>query len=684
MLRLFPLYSRVLSTGEPQPYAEISVFDAGTANLTPLFELDGVTGKANPFDADEDGLIAFVCDGRLVDIDVEAPTNPLHPTVDGFEPYSYPIVPVGLAQYAVEVDEAQYAIQSGTTKGLIAATFATLPPVLEGRIRLLTDTIRGIWYSTSARWLSANGGVCNVQDFGAIGDGVTNDLAAFQAASTAAGVGGTVYIPPLTNGKFYNLSTGWVVEGYRGIRILGGGVSAVIASTTASSDALTMLSCHYFTISGLTVQGVAGGRHGIVVGNVGLTKPCHYGLIENVVVPPSVDGNGIQWYHGILGRIHTPTMGTDATRPCTDAALNGGDWGPNVATITSIGIDVPYAGGQNNGLTILSPIVDGWRGIGIRMNGVDGFRIFGNTVEGNAQNFALITKPAQIQLEECARGTIQSYLETTGALNTSDNLRLINCSEVTFDNSTYGAAFATSGGVYLENCRLCRLVNIFGEFVTIDEDCLDCVCDGVATGGNSGLFTDYGTRTFKTRMLQINKASIMAAGSVLGPQSNIITNPGLESWTGPTVPVGCTIVNATATQCGSGRPDTTVFRGDYCARYDTRVDPTNGLVWQVSEYAVATTRAAMVGQKVTFSAWVYITAGQAVGLSAYYNNGAYSDDLVPAYTVGVDGWRKLAITFVVKAGYVGLDCRIILRSDATVVYVDEVAIVYGEAASFLW
>jgi len=76
-------------------------------------------------------------------------------------------------------------------------TKATLPAASRnGRLARVTDSTRGLWMDMGSQWFPLNGGVVNVQDFGATGDGTTDDAVSIVAALAAAdAVSGVVWFP---------------------------------------------------------------------------------------------------------------------------------------------------------------------------------------------------------------------------------------------------------------------------------------------------------------------------------------------------------------------------------------------------------------------------------------------------------------------------------------------------------
>jgi len=108
-----------------------------------------------------------------------------------------------------------------TIAGLSIAEGATLPSTVNNALRQIMADI--------ATMAGTSSGVYNVKDYGATGDGTTNDTAACQAAIDAAAVGGTVLFPAGT----YSVTT-LVVAGSDCLNIIGQGTPIIKARTGAT------------------------------------------------------------------------------------------------------------------------------------------------------------------------------------------------------------------------------------------------------------------------------------------------------------------------------------------------------------------------------------------------------------------------------------------------------------------
>jgi parallel beta-helix repeat protein len=89
------------------------------------------------------------------------------------------------------IDQLHEIVNPGVTKAALDA----LTPVA-GRLRRVTDDVRGLWMGTDTQWFNLFGEAINVKEFGAKGDGSgTDDRQAFIDAIAAAPDGSTILVP---------------------------------------------------------------------------------------------------------------------------------------------------------------------------------------------------------------------------------------------------------------------------------------------------------------------------------------------------------------------------------------------------------------------------------------------------------------------------------------------------------
>ena len=100
--------------------------------------------------------------------------------------------------------------------------------------------------------------IANVRDYGAVGNGTTNDTTAITNAIAAlSATGGTLYLPQGTY-----VTTGLVIQGLSGFTVRGdrGAVLALAANTVGApnqgaANVLTIADCTDFAVEGLTIDG---------------------------------------------------------------------------------------------------------------------------------------------------------------------------------------------------------------------------------------------------------------------------------------------------------------------------------------------------------------------------------------------------------------------------------------------
>jgi parallel beta-helix repeat protein len=151
--------------------------------------------------------------------------------------------PISSTKYNACITAIAAAINAAANP-LPASTKSALPTAgTPGRLYRVTDNIRGVWMDTGTQWEMLST-VVNVRDFGALGDGTTNDTVAIQSAVTVAGVsGGIVWFPPGTwiiSAPVTLLSNVWLVGSpgamIKSLTLVGGGTPPYSAAYINGSD----------------------------------------------------------------------------------------------------------------------------------------------------------------------------------------------------------------------------------------------------------------------------------------------------------------------------------------------------------------------------------------------------------------------------------------------------------------
>jgi len=330
----------------------------------------------------------------------------------------------GLEVIAADQDEATVRIPLGVLKTWIAAGVLTT----DGDGSAVTARATG---GTTTRLLRDRfRDMLSVRDFGAKGDGVTDDTAAFHAARDVAGAAGTVVVPPgtyalgpvtlsvpgqrwvLARGATLRLKAGanadLITVTADGVTICGDGVvDGNAAGQSAECSCIRATSVDRLTVSGVTVRDASNvgilmhdcpnaTLHGVTVENT--TKAAIVAFCVNVDVPGvtidkvHIDRSGIVAHNGIQ-LATTSTTGKKfvggAVRNCTvilheeGSGLgiefwNGGQGMVAVGNVVRGGAHAISFDRQQHG-TASGNTVSGYSAFGIELAACDNTTVTGNT-----------------------------------------------------------------------------------------------------------------------------------------------------------------------------------------------------------------------------------------------------------------------------------------------------------------
>lgn len=475
---------------------------------------------------------------------------------------------------------------------------------------------------TKVTYSMIQGAVVNVLDYGAVGDGTTNNSVAIQAAIDACPVGGTIYFPK----GYYRTTTqltsknniSWLGDGVgsqlfmdgnntllyvadqREIRIEKLGFFSNNTNSAKSCVHLYRVDASYFDFRAL------GGYTGLRM------QGC---LLNQVRYHCSVNApsGAVDWIYSGW------TLSNTQNGLYLDTAFGSlaGDVATNVNTFINNVIEGVFYGvyiyGQN-------PASVGIGGIGEFDN-----QWLGGTSEGNTVAFY-------------ADGTYQSVLidglhfEANG-----QDISLVRCANVKIANAYIGSAvsafqsvlFTDSANIIIENCYIrslfiqgnCNNIRSYNSIIRIVSD------DTTSSLFYNNQYVNFGGG------LPYGASDSYLYGQVDGKVQTLVnTNQNLQTWTVTSIPDGYVNVGA-ATIARS----TLHALGTYSAEVTA---PTNnpfayvGLAWPIST--------AYYGYWITVEVWTYSTVANnalvGVGTAGDWKIGSNATDKI-------NGWVKHVVSF---------------------------------------
>jgi hypothetical protein len=242
----------VFGTGGPVFGAVVTVYLTGTTTKPTIYSDNGVTPKANPMSTDVRGHYEFYVADGVYDIKAEK---------SGFGSTTITEVTIDDLSSISEIgpdNDSQHAIPDVATDSFV---------LLNAVQTLKNKTIEYIAPGAGAVPTSIASKLNNyvsVKDYGATGNGSTNDYAAIQAAIDAiesAGTGGFVFFPPGS----YKINTGLRIK--KGVKLVGSGYGdGSSAATQPTTPATSLLG----GTADMTMVLIQGANSGDIVWNAGV------------------------------------------------------------------------------------------------------------------------------------------------------------------------------------------------------------------------------------------------------------------------------------------------------------------------------------------------------------------------------------------------------------------------------
>jgi hypothetical protein len=506
---------------------------------------------------------------------------------------------------------------------------------------------------TKATYSMIVGAAVNVMDYGAVGDGVTDDLAAFnEAKAAAAATNRAIYIPaPKGFKKYYKLSAAWVLD-TQSLSVFGDGTASCVVSHSATGDDAIRITASHVSIRDIGISGITTSGNGLHLN------------IPSGVGQARIEGVWVGW------------MGVDGFRITkgqsnifTDCSVDQNS-GYRPITLTSgaegfclIGFNIlSDAGGNTNNTSFVN----------CRANagGLTHNVKFGDLTPGNPK------------LESCnwVGGLIQGSgnFEEVSFVNCKDcNIQGCHIEPTTGSYLGFVVSMQGCSNCVIRNCNIqgdsrflgsfyCGFQNVRTMGLLVDANSENCFFydgdyDNNNAGPLSGEIRDFGKQTVFRNLFNANNERYRYGDSLPTKHQYFSTN--MQTWVGgasPTVPCGF-INSASAT---IAREPTIKKSFDYSCKI-TSASGTRGIRTRIGPVNY------LQGKRILVQAWVYneTTPGIA-GITMLVDNSS-------SFTLssGNDGvWEKMLVSFDVPTSASTAIDILFTAQDAGTIYVDSVAI----------
>lgn len=423
-------------------------------------------------------------------------------TLNGYPAYlgAKAEIHTGVYSWSILIKDNQQRVVSQDTSATTLTTDSSLVKFIQAGTGAVERTVQAKLRDT-----------VSVKDFGAVGDGVTDDAAAIQLAVNAATANQTVYFPA---GTYAVGAAGIAITNKTGVTLTGDGAIIKITAISALTTALGAATIH---LSGCTRSGVRGleiNGNSIASSAIGLTG-CTDCFVDGCTIYSSgVNGQITSAGGGVRNRFTNNLVyfGRGTSRGMWLGNNNASDMETDIAILNNVVRNNPATGivASSVGGRVVGNHSHTNDGSGIIFPGANGYSAKNLTVTGN------------YCINNLFHGMQSDVLYSTDA----DCISGINISGNVCSNNARG----TGTGIYMLNTRNCTIQG---------NTCLDNVSAGIAADDNNLGLTISGnicadTRSGTSRTQQIgirmNVTNYNSSGySVNGNTLRNNKNTGLQS-----------------------------------------------------------------------------------------------------------------------------------------------------------